>query len=274
MGGAPLFGLLERSGVGAAVEGAPPPDVALLWQRRQRSNGELLASLKQDEFSAELMALTAKDARLGRMSWPVPVEEFSEQDLNALLLAPRFGVEQGLKDDGSVKVRAVDNFSWSCVPEECEVRRSKKVVKGVLCTSICAVYGGGGRSHSPALQAGLHAGVACAGDSINGHCMAQEKFAHDHLDDLVRSMTRFREELHVTPHLWKADINSAFRHAVQACATVCVCWYACRVAGGCHCSRHSAGRLGSLSSMMDVAGFQSIMLPRLVPCQAHTTGNG
>ena len=143
MGGAPLFGLLERSGVGAAVEGAPPPDVALLWQRRQRSNGELLASLKQDEFSAELMALTAKDARLGRMSWPVPVEEFSEQDLNALLLAPRFGVEQGLKDDGSVKVRAVDNFSWSCVPEECEVRRSKKVVKGVLCTSICAVHGGG-----------------------------------------------------------------------------------------------------------------------------------
>ena len=265
--------MLERSGVGAAVEGVSPPDVAMLWHRRQRSNNELLASLKQDDFSAELMALTVKDAKLGRMSMPVPVEEFHEGDLHTLLLAPRFGVEQGLKDDGSVKVRAVDNFSWSCVPEECEVRRSKKVVKGALCTLICALHGGG-RGQLPALQAGLRIGFACAGDSINGHCRAQEKFAHDHLDDLVRSMARFKEEVHVTPHLWKADINAAFRRACVVCATACVCWYACRVAGGCHCSRPSAGRLVLLSSMMDAFGFQSIMLRRSVPCRAHTTGNG
>ena len=120
----------------------------MLWHRRQRSNNELLASLKQDDFSAELLALTVKDAKLGRMSMPMPVEEFHEKDLHSLLLAPRFGVEQGLKDDGSVKVRAVDNFSWSCVPEECEVRRSKKVVKGVSRTLVCALHGG-------------RAGVAC-----------------------------------------------------------------------------------------------------------------
>jgi hypothetical protein len=130
--GAPLFGLLDRSGIGEVVEGADPPDITALWHRRQRSNRELLASLKQDEFSTELMALTVKDARLGRMSWLLPVEDFCPGDLSDVLLAPRFGVEQGLKEDGSIKVRAVDNFSWSCVPDECEGRRTKKIVKGAL----------------------------------------------------------------------------------------------------------------------------------------------
>ena len=29
-------------------------------------------------------------------------------------MVPRFGVAQGLKPDGTAKIRAVDHFSWSC----------------------------------------------------------------------------------------------------------------------------------------------------------------
>ena len=53
--------------------------------------------------------------------------------------------------------------------------------------------------------------MVCAGDSINGHCGVQEKITHDHLDDLVRAMVLFKELIDDTPHLWKADIDSAFR---------------------------------------------------------------
>ena len=53
---------------------------------------------------------------------------------------PRFGIEQGFKEDGSVKVRAVDNFSWSPAPEESSAKRSKKTVKGVckVCVHFCS----------------------------------------------------------------------------------------------------------------------------------------
>ena len=60
--------------------------------------------------------------------------------LGDVLLVPRFGIEQGFKEDGSVKVRAVDNFSWSPAPEESSAKRSKKTVKGVckVCVHFCS----------------------------------------------------------------------------------------------------------------------------------------
>ena len=43
------------------------------------------------------------------MSKPVSLDM---APLDEVLLNPRFGVEQ-LKEDGSIKVRAIDHFSWS-----------------------------------------------------------------------------------------------------------------------------------------------------------------
>ena len=127
--GAPLFGLLERSGIGEAVKCDSKVEVESSREHLARSNGQLLASLREDAYAAELMSLTENDSALGRMSPPVPVEQC---DLGSMLLAPRFAVEQGLKKDGSVKIRAVDNFSWSCAPEDVSGWRSKRTVKGTL----------------------------------------------------------------------------------------------------------------------------------------------
>jgi len=162
------------------VKGEPKPESAedALEQVRgscSESNRQLLASMKEAQFANELMELTCKDARLGRMSRPVPVEEC---DLSGTLLTPRFGVEQGLKPDGSVKVRAVDNLSWSHVPEGSTRWRSKGQMKT---------------------------------GSINGHCKLEECIKHDHLDDLLRAVALFKELDSSIPALWKADIDAAFR---------------------------------------------------------------
>ena len=70
-----------------------------------------------------------------------------------VLLAPRFGVEQGVKPDGSVKIRAVDNFSWS----HSQGRKKRK---------RCEVKS----------------------ESVNGHFAMDEPIHHDHLDDLMEAM--------------------------------------------------------------------------------------
>jgi len=202
--GSPLYGLLTQSGIGEGLECVAPPEIESLWQRRSRSNALLLASLREDEFSADLMKLTEKDAHLGRMSFPKLVED---SNLENALLAPRFAVEQGVRADGSIKIRAVDNFSWSCAPKACNERRTKKGIKGTSLFALCGLR----PSHSI-----RHV----AGDSINGHCGVQEKITHDHLDDLVRTIVLFKELLPGTPHLWKADIDSAFRHACQIVSSV------------------------------------------------------
>ena len=131
--------MLDLSGVGEAIEYVVPREIDDLSQDRQRSNELLLKSLRQDKFADELMDLTLRDAKLGRMSQPVLVDSC---DLHKVLLAPRFAVEQGFKKDGSIKIRAVDNFSWSCPPVDNTAWRSKRVVKGecyVFALSCCMV---------------------------------------------------------------------------------------------------------------------------------------
>ena len=174
--GAPLYGMLDRSGIGKQVDCPSVPEVEdAMKEHCLQRNKQLLDSLREDTFAAELMKLTLKDAKLGRMSTPVPVELC---DLSQVFLVPRFGVDQGLQADGSVKIRAVDNFSWSPPPVGCPSRRTKREVKV---------------------------------DSINGHCGAQEKLSHDHLDDLAHGMAAFLEKTGCVPSLWKADIDAAFR---------------------------------------------------------------
>ena len=73
----------------------------------------LLARLREDVRSADLLETTIKDAELGRLSHPRPIGELVSGEV---LLHPRFGVAQ-VRSDGTTKVRAVDHFSWSGSPD-------------------------------------------------------------------------------------------------------------------------------------------------------------
>ena len=212
--GAPLYGMLARSGIGVHVEcpGVPEVEEAMMAHCLQR-NTQLIASLREDTFAAELMELTRKDAQLGRMTVPVPVEQC---DLSEVLLVPRFGVDQGIQADGTVKIRAVDNFSWSPPPDDCPSRRTKKEVKV---------------------------------DSINGHCGAQEKLSHDHLDDLARAMAVFLEQTDCVPALWKADIDAAFRRVPLKPAHRWAAGVAFYHEGVVWVSWHNAAPFGAMSSV-------------------------
>ena len=68
----------------------------------EASNQKLLAGLREDKFSKELFEQTCADAKLGRMTPPMKV---SKCNLHGVRLSPRFGVEQGIRPDGSIKVR-------------------------------------------------------------------------------------------------------------------------------------------------------------------------
>ncbi len=117
----------------------------------EESNRALLKNLRPDPNECELHALTMADADLGRMTVPV---EADKVDLSKVRLVPRFAVEQGVKPNGEVKIRAVDNFSWSAAPAG-QKRRLKGDVK-----------------------------VA----SINGHYQVPCELTHDHIDDLHAAM--------------------------------------------------------------------------------------
>ena len=120
--------MLQSSGCGKANAVAEPMDAeACLKDVCAVSNAQLLESLKEDEHAEGLMNLARLDASLGRMSEPAPADQCC---LDKVLLAPRFAMEQGVQVDGLVKVRAVDNFSWSRAPVGPAPRRSKRQMKG------------------------------------------------------------------------------------------------------------------------------------------------
>jgi hypothetical protein len=77
-----------------------------LMQSRVKNNEALLDSLKEDKHSAFLLEEMRSDAKLGRMTQPMLAHK---ADLSKILLARRFSREQGVKDDGSIKLRAVDD---------------------------------------------------------------------------------------------------------------------------------------------------------------------
>lgn len=74
-------------------------------------------------------------------------------------------------------MRAVDHMSWSAAVAK-GVKRTRKEVKS---------------------------------RSINGLSTIPERVTHDHLDDLADGMRLFRDLCGELPHLWKADIDAAFR---------------------------------------------------------------
>ena len=104
-----MVGELDCSGVGTPTQVDLVKNVAELKASCQTHNTELLPQLREDSNANELLRLANEDAKLGCMSSPKPAQAHERSEI---LLNPRFGVEQ-LKEDGSVKVRAVDHLSWS-----------------------------------------------------------------------------------------------------------------------------------------------------------------
>ena len=82
------------------------------------------------------------------------------------------------RPDGSTKVRPVDHFSYSA-----EGGRSRKKRKA---------------------------------SSVNGHTAVPEQIVHDHLDDLAEAMRLFLKQNGAPPSLWKLDVDSAFRRVPLA----------------------------------------------------------
>ena len=167
--GAKLFGSLPLSGVGEELAQELPVEPDTLLGQCGEHNAKLLKSIRSDALEKQILQCTLEDASKGRMSDPVP---FGSIDTESVRVHPRFGVEQGVKPDGSVKVRPVDHFSWSATTQSRNKRKR---------------------------------------DSVNGHTQVQEKMHHDHLDDLCPAIAVFIEKCGCAPGLFKVDVDSAFR---------------------------------------------------------------
>ena len=106
--GAPVVGKLPLSGSGPPCAVTEPVPVEDLREKCGERNRALLSTLREDPHADFLMSQIKKDAALGRMTEPVSI---TQVDLDKVVLARRFSVEQGTKADGSPKLRAVDDES-------------------------------------------------------------------------------------------------------------------------------------------------------------------
>ena len=169
--GAPLYGILAACGIGPAKECDEIGVIDELRVHCRESNEQLVKKLRRDPWEQELHKLALEDARIGRMTVPEPL---NEQHLGSFMLNQRFGVEQGLKPNGDVKIRAVDNMSWGCSGDR---TRSKKRPR----------------------------------QSVNGCSAIPERIMHHHVDDLEAAIRLFIHLMACAPGLLKADVNAAFR---------------------------------------------------------------
>ena len=71
--GSPLVGSIQASGRGTPIEPTSLGDLWSLWDSREKDNLELIDSLKDDVLEQELHDLALLDAKLKRMSQPMPV---------------------------------------------------------------------------------------------------------------------------------------------------------------------------------------------------------
>ena len=191
--GAPFMYQLPNSGVGDAVEQPASVPAGILGMHCLEHNDALVRSLREDEHSEELLKAACEDAKLGRMTVPIKI---SGANLEEVLLHPRFAAVQD-KPNGAVKVRPIDNFSWSALRPAGlgQLARKRKIKEA----------------------------------SLNGHCLPSEAIHHDHLDSLLRAMTVGRELSGKAYGMFKADIDSAYRRIpicgqhLWACAVVFKC---------------------------------------------------
>ena len=120
--GARLLGDLPISGNGVVIERTVRSSIDELRGQALERNRSLLQALTPDTYAYELLELTKEDARKHRMSPPMDVAiAGSRWDLSECVIAPRFGVARGCKDDGSPKIRAVDDETKSGVNPCCGI---------------------------------------------------------------------------------------------------------------------------------------------------------
>ena len=77
-------------------------------KRIMSNNVKIVKSLRMDQQTDALHDLTLEDARLGRMSWP---RQLAQEDFAHYVLSSRFGIVQGVKENGQPKVRSIDDLS-------------------------------------------------------------------------------------------------------------------------------------------------------------------
>jgi hypothetical protein len=97
-----MLGELPVSGVGTPADRDCVKSVDALRANCAESNASLLGNLREDPYARDLLAATRKDAKLGRVSAPVPVSSRSAV-MRSVLMHPRFSVVRS-KPDGTVKV--------------------------------------------------------------------------------------------------------------------------------------------------------------------------
>ena len=100
--GAPLVGLLPRTGLGTAKEHAAHTPLSVLTTEAPARNAKFLGRGRADPHADALHSEALKESELGRVTKPEPA---AVAELEGAVLVPRFGVEQGLRPDGSIKVR-------------------------------------------------------------------------------------------------------------------------------------------------------------------------
>ena len=103
-----MLGLIESSGIGVPVASKEARPTQGLKNKCMKHNEQLMKVLREDENSEWLFSEAEADARLGRMSAPAVWDGKDD----TCLFHPRFAASQ-TKPNGSIKLRAVDNFSWS-----------------------------------------------------------------------------------------------------------------------------------------------------------------
>lgn len=127
--GADATGLMTYTGLPCTKEYAKASLKAekLNEEKLVRNSKTIKAMQKVEEEQEKLIEEIRADASLGRMSMP---RELSMQDMESFLLTRRFGINQGLRSDGTVKIRSIDDMTASGVNDCCEV------VQDLRCDSI------------------------------------------------------------------------------------------------------------------------------------------
>ena len=168
-----MLGELPVSGVGSPAERDCVKSLAELKAGTLASNRKLLAELREDTHAEELLRITREDAACGRMVEPTVLAGEPPSDM---LLHPRFSVEQ-TRDDGSLKLRAVDHFSWSSL--EPGSRRARCL------------------SRKRAMKA----------NSVNGFTYPAEKMHHDTVDTLFDALALHVQLMGEEPGLIKVGLG-------------------------------------------------------------------
>ena len=173
----------SRLGAGPGMQTCQAKCVDKLRDSRAESNKALLRELREDPCAEGLLEATRKDAALGRMAAPLPLQRakaglsvcfFHSVFVSAifspfpiilvfpldvselfclqaewLLLNPRFGVEQ-VKPNGTRKLRPIDNLSWSSAqPEVGQAWLPARCVHAPAHCNVHVMGDGRGREHVP-----------------------------------------------------------------------------------------------------------------------------